>query len=54
MVVTYYVKHFRTGANKHNCILMSLLFLVAEAKDISTTEVTYERDRISSLRDSIM
>ena len=30
MVVTYYIKLFRTGANKHNGILMSLLFQVVE------------------------
>ena len=30
MVVTYYIKLFGTGADKHNGILMSLLFLVAE------------------------
>ena len=31
MVVTYYVKLFRTGANRHSGILMSLLLLVSEA-----------------------
>ena len=31
MVVTYYIKLFRTGADRHNGILMSLLLLVAEA-----------------------
>ena len=30
MVVTYYIKLFRTGVNRHNGILMSLLILVAE------------------------
>ena len=30
MVVTYYIKLFWMGANRHNCILMSLLLLVAE------------------------
>ena len=30
MVVTYYIKLFRTEADRHNCILMSPLFLVAE------------------------
>ena len=30
MVVTYCIKIFRTGADKHNGILMSLLLLVAE------------------------
>ena len=32
MVVTYYIKLFRTGTDRHNDILMSLLFLVAESK----------------------
>ena len=30
MVVTYYIKLFRSGAERHNGILMSLLLLVAE------------------------
>ena len=30
MVVTYYAKPFRTGADRHNGILMSLLLLVVE------------------------
>ena len=30
MVVTYYIKLFRTGADRSNSILMSLLLLVAE------------------------
>ena len=32
MVVTYYIKLFWTGTNRHNGILMSLLLLVAETK----------------------
>ena len=32
MVVTYYIKLFRTEADRHNGILMSLLLLVAEKK----------------------
>ena len=32
MVVTYYIKLIRTGADKHNGILMSLFLLVAETK----------------------
>ena len=31
MMVTYYNKLFRTGADRHNGILMYLLLLVAEA-----------------------
>ena len=34
MVVTYYIKLFRTGADRHNGILMSLLLLVAETKTL--------------------
>ena len=30
IVVTYYIKLFRTGADGHNGILMSVLLLVAE------------------------
>ena len=30
MVVIYYIQLFRTGADKHNDILMSLFLLVAE------------------------
>ena len=32
MVVTYYIKLFRTGIDRHHGILMMLLFLVAETK----------------------
>ena len=32
VVVTYYIKLFRTGPDRHNGILMSLLFLVAKTK----------------------
>ena len=32
MVVTYYIKLFRTTDNRHNSILMSLILLVAETK----------------------
>ena len=34
MVVIYYIKLFRTRADRHNDILMSLLLLVAETKKI--------------------
>ena len=30
MIVTYYIKLFRMGADRHNGMLMSLLLLVAE------------------------
>ena len=36
MVVTYYINLFRMGANKHNGILISLLFLVAETIKATT------------------
>ena len=32
MVVTYYIKFFRTGVDRHNRTLMSPLLLVAETK----------------------
>ena len=32
MVLTYYIKLFHTGADRHNSISMSLLLLVAETK----------------------
>ena len=32
MVVTYYIKLFLTGADRHNGILKSLLLLVVETK----------------------
>ena len=35
MVVTYYIKRFRTGADRYNSILMSLLLLVAETTSMS-------------------
>ena len=35
MVVTYYIKLFRTGANRHNGILMSLLLLDAETTNVA-------------------
>ena len=34
MVVTYYIKLFRTEADKQNGILMSVLLLVAETKNL--------------------
>ena len=37
VVVTYYIKLFRMGADRHNGILMSLLLLVAET--IKTPEL---------------
>ena len=37
MVVTYYIKLFQTGADRHNGILMSLLLLVAETTGFSAT-----------------
>ena len=35
VAVTYYIKLFRTGAGKHNGILMSLLLLVAETTNVA-------------------
>ena len=41
MVVTYYIKLFRTEADRYNGILMSLLFLVAET--IIAIKTCYQR-----------
>ena len=38
-VVTYYIKFFRTRANRHNGVLMSLLLLVAEPIIEITTRI---------------
>ena len=46
MVVTYYIKLFRTGSDRHNVILMSQLLLVAEA--------TRDLNRISEIVDSYL
>ena len=46
MVVTYYIKLFRTGADRHNSILMSLLLLVAETI-ISFDHSNYDIDNYS-------
>ena len=35
MVLTYYIKLFQMGADRHNGILMSLLLLVAETKNVN-------------------
>ena len=37
MVITYYVKLFRTGADGHNGILISILLLAAETIGISSS-----------------
>ena len=49
MVVNYYIKLFHERADKHNCILMSFLILVAETfskylvKPITTVSTGYRR-----------
>ena len=46
--VTYYLKLFRMGDNRHNGILMSLLFLVADTiKDCAMGTVYPLEDKIS-------
>ena len=40
MVVTYYIKLFRAGTDRHNGILMTLLLLVAETIKVSTVKGT--------------
>ena len=50
MVVTYYIKLFRTGADRHNGILMSLLLLVAE----TTNNLSWSKMQIlESFRNTI-
>ena len=38
MVVPYYIKLFRTGRDRHNVILMSLLLVVAETKRVLSND----------------
>ena len=52
MVVTYYIKLFRTGADKHNGILMYLLLLDAETT-ISQRQVTLNVKLIKNSTDII-
>ena len=56
MVVTYYIKLFRTRTDKHNDILMSLLFLVAETKrfydNFSSSSANLWRQEIVKLKPS--
>ena len=40
VIVTYYIKLFRTGADRRNGILMPLLVLVAEIIKTSMTSMT--------------
>ena len=40
MVVSYYIKFFHTGADRHNGILMYLLLLVAETIILSDIDPT--------------
>ena len=41
MVVSYYIEFFRTGADRHNGILMSLLLLVTETKNCFSVHVKW-------------
>ena len=41
MVVTYYIKLFRTGTDRYNGILMSLLLLVAETNSFFIMQRDY-------------
>ena len=40
MVVTYYIKLFRTGSDRHNGILIPLVLLVAETKTSFNNDLT--------------
>ena len=42
MVVTYYIKVLRTGADRHNGILMFLLLLVAKSFICIIYDITYD------------
>ena len=46
MVVTYYIKLFRTGADRYKGILMSLLLLVAETTTICFNAFSPAEDSI--------
>ena len=46
MVITYYIKHFRTGADSHKGILVSLLLLIAET--IITESIKMNESRAPS------
>ena len=46
MVVTYYIKLFRTGAERHNGILMSLLLLVAETIILFDAELSVKKSKM--------
>ena len=49
MVITYYIKLFRTGVSRHNGILMYLLLLVAETKiEAYQKKDAYILDRVNS------
>ena len=51
MVVTYYIKLFGTGGDRHNGILMSLLLaIVAETKSCFITHIKWDVTISSSLR----
>ena len=57
MVVTYYIKHFRPKADRHNGILMSLLLLVAETIKLLETENKILKNNIGTkqkLTDSLL
>ena len=47
MVVTYYIKLFHTGADRHNGILMSLLLLVTETINSSKFPTSFKSANIS-------
>ena len=45
MVLTYYIKLFHTGADRHNSISMSLLLLIAETKKKIPTGGVYSKQQ---------
>ena len=50
MVITYYIKLFRTGADRHNGILMSLL-LVAETTNYRLAKQNLDTALVGIIRE---
>ena len=51
MVITYYIKLFRTGADRHNGILMSLLLLVAETTNYRLAKQNLDTALVGIIRE---
>ena len=51
MVITYYIKLFRTEADRHNVILMSLLLLVAETTNYRLAKKNLDTTLVGLIRE---